>query len=949
MQQSQISKLECLQSFLDDFKEADSLPRLEQRNIEWILRALEFEGMNTRREQVGCNVGDTFEWIIADDAVPKGHPDLRISFKNWLDYGKGVYHITGKPGSGKSTLMKLIDQAEAAEKQLENWASRAGNRLIIARFYTWKAATAHPLQNQEEGLTRTLLHQVLTAAPELTPVIFEKHSCWAPQKYRLINLLSLRQGIRTSIHFEPREVLAALESVLRTQGYSFFLLIDGMDEFEKAHDHHAIAKRVLGWSSNNLDRVKICVSSREDNAFMDRFSADQRLRLHIVTQNDVRELVATRLMEHDVFAEGSSENRQRIIESIVSRAEGVFLWVVLTIQELKLLLDDRQSFQTLLQAVHELPKEMEDFFRETLRRIPARYKKESEAIFSVVTSIFGKSEYFSLFHYSMLQKCIDKDGPNTDTSPRPMSLDEAVSQIREFRSRLPSLSKGLLETTPGCDYYGISYKHMNREDKNDTIQCNHRSVFDFLRSSMREPSAAVDFDFPVQARGEILAIRSAIEVIRAIPWDGYVARNYERYLVEIFRQIKFDKFLHNREGNFTAPLLRTLDATLLRKQEVIEATTPFGSTALGDIWFQKEAVSVFIIAFFIDFCEYLDWASKNYPPWILAAEAKSWVAGAYFSWKSRQAATGKVPVRCLTESGWLSINEPLLANRIVPASFFPVQRGSIWVNNLIYLMLNDHVLRYRSYMDPSFEQAISAGAECRIRFKWFSQGYFPNSSRLSTRKTDSVQMKPSSPDEMTSDRHWAPYHRDMPSGPQYGIKIEVGDAHALEWIQGPQEGGEEYIRLIRFCVERFGKPSGSATFEDLMTVLSTIIHGVDGLGHLSQYSRNNLWSRRRQFLKAVDDAHASDSMLSTSNTQSDSPAMGDTTEDGQQHLDIGETSTSDEKGARNALGPPDNPPSRLSWLVPRMDFHYWQAVLISSLGKSRPYHRLLLASGEDTD
>lgn len=937
--QSQISKLECLQSFLEDFEQADTFPRLEQRNIESILAALEFKGMNARRQQVQDTVGDTFEWIITKDDVPYGHPDLKMSFKEWLSHGNGVFHVTGKPGSGKSTLMKLIDQDAATQEQLENWASGTGGRLIMARFYTWKAASSHHLQNQEEGLTRTLLHQILSAAPQLAPIIFAEHSCWNPQKYRLINILSQNQVPSAKIQFEPKEIIAALEFSLRIRGYRFFLLIDGMDEFEKAHDHRAIATRVLQWSSSNLSRVKICVSSREDNAFMDRFSADQRLRLHIVTNNDVRELVTTRLMEHDVFAESSTENRQGLIEAVVDRAEGVFLWVVLTVQELKLLLDDRQSFQAILQAVRKLPKEMEEYFRETLSRIPPGYKEESEAVFSVVASLFGKGENLCLFHYSMLRRCIENDDPNIVNDSCHMSLDEVVSQIREFRSRLPSLCKGLLVTRPGRGY-GIPYQRLSIEHENHTIQCNHRSVFDFLRKFVRKIPATEDSDFQAHARGNILAIRSAIEVIRAFPWDVTMATSYCGLLRVMLTEIQYPwwglRLTH--EADYIFPFLRTLDATLFRKQGAIEFMTSFESTALGDSRLDKNTVSIFSIAFQHDFCQYIDWASKNYPPWVLTEEAKSWAVSAYASKMSDRDDwpwnLPCIPFRCLAETGWLSINEPVLANRTATPSFFPVQRASIWVNFLICVMIYDHI---RPMLSSEFNDAFSAGAEPRIRFRWCSQTGSPTSSLRSTRKADLVRMKPHSPEGTTSLRSRAEHHRDMPSCSRYEMTIELGDAHELEYIQVPQGPGEEHIRLGRFFEKLFGTPSGNATLKDLLEIFLTS-DDYDVFAHMLHDDTKH--EKARDCLKAIDDALARVGTFSTTDTRSDSSTLGNITKYGQ-HPDTGESANSDPESAQHVLTPPDDPISRLSWLGPRKYLYYSRTVLISSLGKPRPCYRLL--------
>lgn len=618
----QIPQLECLQSFLEDFKKADTPRRLEQRNIDWILRALEFEGMNARRQQVESAVGNTFEWLIGDDAVPKGHPELKVSMKTWLNAGAGVYHVTGKPGSGKSTLMKLIDQAAESQEQLKTWASRTGDRLIIARFYTWKAANAHRLQNQEEGLTRTLLHQILTAAPELTQVAFANHPCWEPQEHRLVNLLSRSQGNPASARLEPEAILAALESLFCVQGYRFFVLIDGMDEFEKAYNHRAISERILRWSSCNMQRVKTCASSREENAFMVKFSADQRLRLHIVTDSDIRQLVDARLMDHNHFREASESDRQDLVRKLVDKAEGVFLWVVLTIHELKILMDDCQGFRMLLREVDRLPEEMEDFLREILSRIPDAYKEESKAILSVATTKVAKGQLLSLFHYSMLRRCIEMDDPDAVHNPSTMTLDEVVSQMNEFRSRLPTLCKGLLETARGADER-VLYAGMSDEDRGKAIQFSHRSVFDFLRNHFTNASVAVDSEVSSEARAMLLAVRSVIEVTKAIPWDktgGFPRSGKSCYFASLLKCTRDEMLLNPQLGNLVFPLFRTLEATILRSQKAIATIVPFNSTTSVDIRLEKDPLTLFSMALQQDFCEYIRWATKNYPPWFLTRE-----------------------------------------------------------------------------------------------------------------------------------------------------------------------------------------------------------------------------------------------------------------------------------------------------------------------------------------
>lgn len=59
----------------------------------------------------------------------------RVAFITWLRAGGGVFHISGKAGSGKSTLMKFICGHERAEEELKVWAEEKKKKLVFARFF----------------------------------------------------------------------------------------------------------------------------------------------------------------------------------------------------------------------------------------------------------------------------------------------------------------------------------------------------------------------------------------------------------------------------------------------------------------------------------------------------------------------------------------------------------------------------------------------------------------------------------------------------------------------------------------------------------------------------------------------------------------------------------------------------------------------------------------------
>lgn len=126
-----------------------------------ILNSLNFEKRTSRHEAIHDAHKATFEWVFSDHMPP--HPpgmrtDLSFStthperahgsFKTWLESRDKIFWISGKPGSGKSALMKFIanhDRTRACLKK--KWGAQ---RVVIASYYFWSAGT--PMQKSFKGL-----------------------------------------------------------------------------------------------------------------------------------------------------------------------------------------------------------------------------------------------------------------------------------------------------------------------------------------------------------------------------------------------------------------------------------------------------------------------------------------------------------------------------------------------------------------------------------------------------------------------------------------------------------------------------------------------------------------------------------------------------------------------------------------------------------------------------
>jgi hypothetical protein len=124
--------------------------------------------MKSRSESVSDASDETFQWIFS----PLSAADQKWSnFVQFLESDQGLYWITGKPGSGKSTLMKFIINDQRTAAHLSKWAGC--KELYLTGFYFW-CSGGNEIQTTLEGLVRTLVHQALEDFPHLVPSLFPK-------------------------------------------------------------------------------------------------------------------------------------------------------------------------------------------------------------------------------------------------------------------------------------------------------------------------------------------------------------------------------------------------------------------------------------------------------------------------------------------------------------------------------------------------------------------------------------------------------------------------------------------------------------------------------------------------------------------------------------------------------------------------------------------------------
>lgn len=604
-----------------------SQKHLIKANRQRILEGIQFQNMEARFESIVMASEDTFRWCVEDSEIPKSHPNLAISFRDWLATGSGVFHIAGKPGAGKSTLMKFLAEHPETKSELQAWAGQS-KTLVLASFYFWRAGRCD--QKSLEGLVRSILHTLLIKLPHLIPDLFPEY--WDPGSFSSLEFVI---GATKKIHFN--RVLPALDRVLKRnidiEDYSFCFFIDGLDEFEDPNEKHSmLARRLCSWTELNPASLKICVSSRQELAFMNNFLEQQRLYLHLLTYKDMEITVLNYLKRHPNFLAMSGEEQGFLVNSIVDRGEGVFLWVKLVLDEIWEALDEKSHLDEIFELLNTFPDELEAFFSFILLSVRKRYRREGWAILAVLSATMTitsqnntrllNDSAVSLTHFTFIADYVKKKdfGILQDVgSDRQDAASRIQCRTTSFSRRLGNLCKGLVEAV--CDSPTSPLGQLN---------FIHRSIVDYLHGD----SLPTEFQaFQQMMDHESFLVQSYIALVRLgspfiqkSPLEAPILS--ERIMAKELRSQlqKFLKWMANRAEGLTEKhyeQLGVLDTTIL---EIAHESTsiavpdwnrfhlPGESRWTTDLLSTQHLIYYLLAdACRIDFVGYVTWAFRNRP------------------------------------------------------------------------------------------------------------------------------------------------------------------------------------------------------------------------------------------------------------------------------------------------------------------------------------------------
>ncbi|KAJ4287002.1 hypothetical protein N0V90_012883 [Kalmusia sp. IMI 367209] len=326
------------------------------------LARLDYDMRTYRAQTIKPAHKDTFQWIFQNkDKSPS-------QFRKWLVGEDGIFWITGKPGSGKSTLIKYLWSSAETYSALEKWTQ--GRQLVTAFFYFWHSGTI--MQRSLQGLLRSLIVQVLDQFPELILKVF-------PDEWEALeNSPSNDPGTyRRRTSWTTTELLNAIRVLATTPSLSanFCFFIDGLDEYDGSDKE--MVDIIASFEMSHC--FKLCLSSRPHAQFKKAYGQNVHRSLSVssLTADDIRKYVHDKLSSNTEFQILETQHGtrcQQLVDDVVRHASGVFLWVYLVVDKLLEGIEvnnDRMS--DLEKKLGSIPKELDQLFRLILDSVDSDY------------------------------------------------------------------------------------------------------------------------------------------------------------------------------------------------------------------------------------------------------------------------------------------------------------------------------------------------------------------------------------------------------------------------------------------------------------------------------------------------------------------------------------------------------------------------------------------------
>jgi hypothetical protein len=357
--------------------------------------ALYYEGMDSRRAQLDLPAIGSLDWIWSSPLA------------DWFKGPGDLFWISGKPGSGKSTLVKYL----AESKRTRDYLGNLGSDWVVVYFYfDFRAGRETP--NALEGLLRSFLYQLCESFPE--SIGLAVHILDPNRKAAFPMIQDLRDTIS--------KVLAAIKP-------NVCAFIDGLDEY--LGDMVALIQSLDALRNNT--GMKICLASRPGEVLSKLLKQFPAIIMEDHNSATIRAYLEMAKVTGELYLRTAFQSS--LIQKICIDANGVVLWARLAMEDVIQGCMHGESIEGLYRRLDGLPLELEAMYERCLNNVNHNHKPEVALILFLIDAK-GKrimsGELFRGWRFALHAVGISME-PFFDPSER------------QFEARICALLGGLIE------------------------------------------------------------------------------------------------------------------------------------------------------------------------------------------------------------------------------------------------------------------------------------------------------------------------------------------------------------------------------------------------------------------------------------------------------------------------------------------------------------------------
>jgi hypothetical protein len=409
------------------------------------------------------------------------------NFVTWLRSNDSLFWIQGKPGCGKSTLVKFLITHPKTKRILDEWSLDT----VIVSHFLWKVGSR--MQKNLKGLFCALLHQILTKIADISLIDFFPHA--------FPNIKEKEYSGDWSVE----ELEKLLFAILKHCRSPICIFIDGLDEISEEDGPYQVIRLVHGFKDIKL--VKLCVACRHEWPFRKHFKDVATLRLHQLTAPDMLAFVHKEL--RPFLEEGSiSMNFEKsLAERFIEKAEGVFLWLTLALKSVKSGLDKGDCEEELSSRLEQLPNELENLYADMWTRLnedsPIYRHKAALYLRLAMDSQLGEDLQYTFCVMTAAEPAIQTALLDLEKA---IDTEDLLRFCRKSRDEILTRCVGLLDFVQFTYVYGrspyteltplIGISKMNQLESildgapdememflSSRVQLTHRTAYEFLKNS----------------------------------------------------------------------------------------------------------------------------------------------------------------------------------------------------------------------------------------------------------------------------------------------------------------------------------------------------------------------------------------------------------------------------------------------------------------------------------